>query len=69
MSVHEKAPPKEPNTKSVRTSEWKLIVNEYNNSMELYNLENDPQELENLIGKSFPIEMKLKLELNKLQKK
>ena len=37
--------------------------------MELYNLDNDPQELENLIGKSFPIEMKLKLELNKLQKK
>ena len=67
--LHEKAPPKEPNTKSVRTSEWKLIVNEYNNSMELYNLDNDPQELENLIGKSFPIEMKLKLELNKLQKK
>ena len=35
--------------------------------MELYDLEKDPQELENLIGKSFPIENELKNELNKLQ--
>ncbi len=65
--LHEKAPPKKPNTKSVRTSKWKLIFNEYNNSMELYNLEKDPQELENLIGKSFTIEDELKNELTKLQ--
>ena len=58
--LHEKSPPKEPNTKSVRTSKWKLISNDYNNSMELYNLEKDPHELENLIGKSFSIETKLK---------
>ena len=57
--LHEKSPPKEPNTKSVRTSKWKLISNDYNNSMELYNLEKDPHELENLIGKSFSIETKL----------
>ena len=67
--LHEKSPPKEPNTKSVRTSKWKLISNDYNNSMELYNLEKDPHELENLIGKSFAIETKLKQELNELQKR
>ena len=67
--LHEKSPPKEPNTKSVRTSKWKLISNDYNNSMELYNLEKDPHELENLIGKSFSIETKLKQELNELQKR
>ena len=31
-------PPKKPNTKSVRTSKWKFILNEYNNSRELYDL-------------------------------
>ena len=67
--LHEKSPPIEPNTKSVRTSKWKLISNDYNNSMELYNLEKDPHELENLIGKSFSIETKLKQELNELQKR
>ena len=36
--LHEKAPPKKPNTKSVRTSKWKLIVNEYDDSKELYKL-------------------------------
>lgn len=53
------APPKEPNTKSVRTSKWKLIFNEYNNSKELYNLENDPDEEQNLIGTNTEIERKL----------
>jgi len=28
--LKDKAPPKEPNTKSIRTSKWKLIFNEYN---------------------------------------
>jgi len=46
----EKAPPKEPNVKSIRTSKWKLIFNEHNNSKELYNLETDPSENTNLIG-------------------
>ena len=30
--LEEKKPPKTPNTKSIRTSKWKLIINEYNNS-------------------------------------
>ena len=60
----EKKPPKEPNTKSVRTSKWKLIFNEYDNSKELYDLENDPSELENLIGTNSEIEEKLWKEIS-----
>ncbi len=48
--LYEKSPPKEPNVKSIRTSKWKLIFNEYNNSKELYNLELDPSENKNLIN-------------------
>ena len=54
--LEEKKPPKTPNTKSVRTSKWKLIVNEYNNTKELYDLENDPDENENLIDKNLEIQ-------------
>ena len=61
------APPKKPNTKSVRTSKWKFILNEYNNSRELYDLENDPDELENIAGNGLEIEEILFNELNKLQ--
>ena len=50
------APPKEPNTKSVRTSKWKLICNEHNNTKELYNLEKDPTETNNLINSGLEIE-------------
>ena len=62
-----KAPPKKPNTKSVRTRNWKFILNEYNNSRELYNLENDPSELENLAGNGLEMEEVLFNELNKLE--
>ena len=65
--LDEKKPPKEPNTKSVRTSKWKLIYNEYNNTKELYDLENDPDELENIAGNGLEIEEILFNELNKLQ--
>ena len=61
------APPKKPNTKSVRTSKWKFILNEYNNSRELYDLENDPDELENIAGNGLEMEEILFNELNKLQ--
>ena len=54
--LKEKKPPKTPNTKSVRTSKWKLIVNEYNNTKELYDLKNDPDENENLIDKNLEIQ-------------
>ena len=49
---NDSAPPKEPNVKSIRTSEWKLIFNEYNDTKELYNLSVDPDENNNLIGKN-----------------
>ena len=66
--LKEKMPPKKPNTKCVRTSNWKLIFNEYNNTKELYNLHDDPNEENNLYGNSLPIEQKLWDELNKLNK-
>ena len=63
-----KEPPKEPNTKSVRTSKWKLILNQYNDSKELYNLELDPNEEKNLFGKGEKIESFLWEKLQKLAK-
>lgn len=66
--LDKKEPPKEPNTKSVRTSKWKLIYNQYNNTKELYDLENDPNEEKNLIGTGLSIEKTLWGELEKLQK-
>ena len=66
--LESKKPPKETNTKSVRTSKWKLIYNEHNNTKELYNLEQDPNENENLIGNGLEIENILWEELLKIQK-
>jgi len=57
--LNEKTPPKEPNVKSIRTSKWKLIFNEYNNTKELYNLKLDPNETQNLIGSEKTIESEL----------
>jgi len=61
--LNENAPPKTPNTKSIRSSKWKFILNEHDNSKELYDLENDPKEENNLIGKNNEIEKKLSDEL------
>ncbi|KAF6246748.1 hypothetical protein C6990_06405 [Nitrosopumilus sp. b3] len=49
-------PPENPNTKSIRSSKWKFIFNEYDGSKELYDLESDPSEESNLIGKNLEIE-------------
>jgi len=65
--LDKKEPPKEPNTKSVRISKWKLIFNQYNNTKELYDLENDPSEEKNLIGTGLEIEDFLSKKLEKLQ--
>jgi len=54
--LKEKRPPENPNTKSIRSSKWKLICNEYDDSKELYDLESDPSEENNLIGKNLEIE-------------
>jgi len=64
-----KRPPEKPNIKSVRTSNWKLIFNEYNNTKELYDLENDPFEQINLIDKGLEIEKILWKELTSIQEK
>ena len=63
--LNERTPPKAPNTKSIRNSKWKLIHNEYNDTKELYDLENDPNEENNLIGKNIEIEQQLSKELFK----
>jgi len=64
--LKEKVPPKEPNIKSIRTSNLKLIFNEYNDTKELYNLQLDPNENNNLIGTGEKIEELLWIELQNL---
>lgn len=59
-------PPKKPNIKCVRTSKWKLIFNEYDDSKELYDLEKDPDEKVNLINQTLKIEDSLWIELQKI---
>lgn len=66
--LDKKEPPKEPNTMSVRTSKWKLIFNQHNNTKELYDLENDPKEENNLSDTGLPIERTLWQELERIQK-
>ena len=62
-------PPKKPNTKSIRTSEWKLIVNEHNDTKELYNLKDDSLEENNLINTGLEIEGILWKEFLKIQER
>ena len=61
----EKNPPRKPNVKSIRNSNWKLIYNEYNKTRELYDLKNDPEEKNNLSGKNLEIEDILAEEISK----
>ena len=63
--LNKNAPPKIPNTKSIRNSKWKLIHNEYNDTMEFYDLENDPNEEDNLISKNLEVKKKFLDELLK----
>jgi arylsulfatase A-like enzyme len=63
--LNDKAPPKIPNIKSIRNSNWKLIYNEYNKTRELYDLKNDPNEENNLSGKNLEIEDVLLEEISK----
>ena len=67
--LDEKAPPKEPNIHSIRTTNWKLIYNSHNNSKELYDLKTDPDENNNLIGKKLEIEEILWKHLLKIKNK
>ncbi len=61
-----KQPPKEPNVFSIRTDKWKFISNIHNNTEELYDLQNDPAEENNLIGSKPEISSKLRHELNNI---
>jgi len=67
--LNEKAPPKEPNTYSIRTSNWKLIYNAHNNSKELYDLKTDSEENNNLIGQELKIEEVLWKQLLEIKNK
>lgn len=52
--------PNKPNVKCVRTKKWKLIHNLNPNTWELYNLIDDPQEINNIIDNHHDITEKLK---------
>tara|TARA_Y100000996_G_scaffold411235_1_gene395012 strand:- start:9248 stop:10366 length:1119 start_codon:yes stop_codon:yes gene_type:complete len=60
-------PPKLPNTKSLRTDDWKLIYNTFDDTRELYNLRNDPDELTNLFGDFPEIEKKFQEKMDQLE--
>ncbi len=64
--LDQKDPPQEPNVKSIRTSNWKLIFNEYDGSKELYDLKLDPNENKNLINTGNSMEGILWTELKNL---
>lgn len=67
--LKEKAPPKKPNVKSIRSSKWKLIWNEHNNTKEFYDLEKDHNEENNLAGQNLENENIFWLELKKINEK
>jgi len=56
-------PPKKPNISSIRTDNWKFIKNLYNNTEELYNLINDPNEQNNIIKLEKETAEKLRVQL------
>ena len=58
--------PDAPNIKCVRTKKWKLIHNLTPNTCELYNLENDPKELKNVVEDFPAIVTKLKEKLKQI---
>ena len=61
--LHNEQPPKEPNVVAIRKSNWKLIWNLYDNSKELYNLEQDAEETVNLIDENNEMKERLFHEL------
>ena len=59
--------PKEPNVMCIRNFKWKLIHNLTPDNWELYDIEKDPHENENLIGTGLEIEKVLWTELVRIQ--
>ena len=64
-----KDPPKEPNVWAVRTDDWKFIKNVHNGAEEMYDLKNDPQEENNVIGKYPEKADELRIALDRISKK
>jgi len=64
--LNDNKPPKEPNVYSIRTDKWKFISNIHNKTEELYNLENDSSEENNILNKNPEIALKLRGELEKI---
>lgn len=56
------------NIQCVRTNKWKLIYNRTSKKKELYSLENDPREKDNLAGKGLKIENELWEEMQRIEK-
>ena len=61
--------PERHNVQCVRTNKWKLIYNKSNKKEELYDLEKDPDEKNNLIGKYPDVESNLWEKMSKIQNK
>ena len=59
-------PPKEHNIVAIRKNNWKLILNLYNDTRELYDLSNDPNEEKNLYGSNPELEKNLFKDLAEL---
>jgi len=58
------APPRQPNIRAIRTSKWKFIHNYWDDSEELYDIENDPDEEDNIIKTNKKVADKLREKLN-----
>ncbi len=55
--------PKEPNIFCIKSSDYKLIFNSHINEWQMYNLKEDPEEKNNIIGSNSKIEENLKNQL------
>lgn len=64
--LNEERPPKEPNVWAIRTDEWKYIKNIHNNSEELYDLQKDPDEENNVINIKKEVATNLREQMSKI---